>query len=370
MTGGIKSVAFVSAGDANDIHFWSGIPFHMLQALRKFNIRVELISPLRRAFKYRYGVHKLLNRNFQIDREATAHRSYRDQIQKALDRVDVDLVFSAGSSIPVAGLDSNRQPVIFWTDAVYNSMPSYYPGFDAHTTNARNAQVQERSSLKNATVAVYSSEWAAMEGRKYYPEYAHKIRVVPFGANLEEAPPRMERPSPNPCTLLFVGVDWERKGGDIALETAGLLNQMGIPTKLKIVGCRPPLKLPAFAESLGFITKSNEPGRKAFRRLFEEASFFLFPTRAECSAIVFSEAAAYGLPVISTRTGGVGTYVKNGVNGSLLPFDAPAGAYAELIRRIIVDQTGEYRRLCSGARREYEERLNWETSVRACLSLA
>ena len=362
-------MAFVSVGDADDIHFWSGIPFHMLQALRKSNIRVELISPLRRTFRYRYSVHKLLNRNFHIDRESIALRSYRDQIQEALDRVDVDLIFSAGSSIPVAGLDSKHQPVIFWTDAVYNSMPSYYPGFDAHTTNARNALVQERNSLKNATVAVYSSEWAAMEGRKYYPEYAHKIRVVPFGANLTQAPPRMERPSPKPCTLLFVGVDWERKGGDIALETARLLNRMCIPTKLKIVGCRPPVELPPFAESLGFISKSNERGRKALQALFEEASFFLFPTRAECSAIVFCEAAAYSLPVISTWTGGVGTYVKEGVNGNLLPIDAPPRAYAELIRRIIVDQTGVYRRLCCGARREYEERLNWETGVRECLSL-
>ena len=42
------------------------------------------------------------------------------------------------------------------------------------------------------------------------------------------------------CRLLFLGVDWHRKGGDIALAVAELLNQKGIRTELDIVGCNTP----------------------------------------------------------------------------------------------------------------------------------
>ncbi|GJD17235.1 hypothetical protein RIVM261_021910 [Rivularia sp. IAM M-261] len=33
---------------------------------------------------------------------------------------------------------------------------------------------------------------------------------------------------PIPCKLLFIGVDWVRKGGDIALEVVKELNENGL----------------------------------------------------------------------------------------------------------------------------------------------
>ena len=69
------------------------------------------------------------------------------------------------------------------------------------------------------------------------------MKVVPFGANISrqqnlEDVRRMigQRPT-NCCKLLFVGVDWCPKGGDIAVEIARGLNQRGLETEATIVGC-------------------------------------------------------------------------------------------------------------------------------------
>ncbi|TSA49979.1 MAG: glycosyltransferase [Sphingobacteriales bacterium] len=40
----------------------------------------------------------------------------------------------------------------------------------------------------------------------------------------------------------------------------------------------------------------------------------MVPSRAECYGIVFAEASSYGLPSVSTDTGGVSAVVKEGVN--------------------------------------------------------
>ena len=50
--------------------------------------------------------------------------------------------------------------------------------------------------------------------------------------------------------------------------------------------------------------------------------------------MVFPEANSYGVPVITTDTGGVADVVHEGVNGHLLPIDARADAYADLLETV------------------------------------
>jgi len=93
------------------------------------------------------------------------------------------------------------------------------------------------------------------------------------------------------------------------------------------------------------------------------------PTRAECAGIAFCEASAYGLPIVSTDTGGVSTYVVNGASGVLLPPDATPAQYASVMAEIL-SSPDVYARLSRGARREFETRLNWDAGVQTLLNLA
>src|SRR5712691_2548333 len=53
-------------------------------------------------------------------------------------------------------------------------------------------------------------------------------------------------------------------------------------------------------------------------RLFGEADMFVLPSHAECLAVVLMEATAAGLPVITTRVGGLAEAVQPGRSGFLM----------------------------------------------------
>ena len=42
------------------------------------------------------------------------------------------------------------------------------------------------------------------------------------------------------CHLLFLRVEWVRKGGDIAFETLLKLKELGMQVELVVSGCAPP----------------------------------------------------------------------------------------------------------------------------------
>lgn len=359
-------IAYVCLENAEDLLTWSGIPSHMLAAMRRAGHSVSVIGPLNRKFRYLYWPTVLLgNKNLQIDREPLMLASYARQSARALRRIEADVVF-APSSIPVAYLDC-KPPIVFWTDAVYDVMIDYYAGFGGSSRVADPAHKQEEAALGRAAHAIYASEWAARAARAHYPKYAHKISVVPFGANIEAVEAGPKRLPDPPYRLLFLGADWVRKGGQIAAEATRLLNESGIPATLHVVGCDPPGSFPYF-ERHGFLSKATQVGRAKLCDLLASSDFLLLPTRAEAAGIAFCEASAWGLPIISTDTGGVGTYVVNGVNGVTLPLDAGGEQYALAIARIIADRQ-LYEQLSRGARNEYETRLNWDTAMKSALSL-
>jgi len=178
--------------------------------------------------------------------------------------------------------------------------------------------------------------------------------VIPFGANIENPPSKedileIRKKKPKICRLLFVGVDWERKGGQIAYETMVELNKRGIETELDIVGCTPPPGILHGKMLLhGFLNKNNRGDSQQLDALYKKATFFILPTKSECSGIVNAEAMAYGLPILICKTGGVETYVKDGVIGYLFPTEVKPSVICSSIERLL-NNKDEYYQLCCNA---------------------
>ena len=372
-------VAFVCVGDPEDPHYWSGIPHYMLRHLVSENCEVDVIAPLSRSFRYLYMGRKLVQKiggsRFDIERQPLALANYRNQIVRRLKESAVDLVFSP-SSIPIAMLGGHI-PVIYWTDAVWDIMVDYYEAFSNLTrTSVVNGHRQEQMAMDRSAFAVYSSDWAAEGARRNYRVEPSKIRVIPFGANMDvkhdaaELLTMVKRRSRDHCRLLFLGVEWKRKGGELAMETARLLNRAGLATTLTVTGCDPfgRSPKPAFVENLGYISKRTDAGRSKLEHLLSSSHFLILPTRAEAAGIVFCEASAFGLPCVTTDTGGLSSYVRDGVNGIRLTFEATAEDYAREIFRIFNDKH-LYREMSLAGFNEYKTRLNWTTSVKSLVRL-
>jgi glycosyltransferase involved in cell wall biosynthesis len=287
----------------------------------------------------------------------------------------VHAIFSPGT-IPIAYLET-ALPIIFWTDATFSSMVGYYPGWsDLCNASIREGNWMEQAAISRASAAVYSSSWAANSAVNDYAADPMKVKVLAFGANLANEPNELhvaesiEKRPRHQCRLLFLGVDWRRKGGDRALEIAVRLTEMGLPTRLAVVG--PPAREVPDSELIdyfGFIDKSTTSGEAAIVRLLSQSHFLCLPSHAECSPIVFCEASACGVPSIATRTGGIESVVTSGTNGYIFdePFSIQLAAHA--IAACMAEYDDLYVPLAVASRREYRSRLNWAMSAKSLLQI-
>lgn len=365
-------LAYVTTHDPEDINSWSGLVTNIRDALRMTSIDIKVIGNLKeQAPRYqkikKEFYQRFYNCKYRYDRHPVVLKGFTREIQERIKDSEIDIIFSPGS-IPVSMLKTEI-PIVFWTDATFAGMLGFYQGFSTFCKETiRNGNKQEQAALNNCSLAIYASDWAAKTALKYYDVDPDKVKVVPFGANMqcdrnEEDIVVLLNKKINfePLKLLFIGKDWKRKGGDKALRVAELLNQKGIRTELDIVGCSPGIELPDFVNSHGFISKQTAEGRALLDQLFSQAHFFILPSEAEAFGVVFAEASSFGLPSLATDVGGIPTVIRDGINGKTFPVEASALDYYSYISGVIMD-SDSYKGLALSSFREYQERLNWKKS--------
>jgi glycosyltransferase involved in cell wall biosynthesis len=283
------------------------------------------------------------------------------------------LVLSPGT-VAVSAL-SPEANFVFWTDATFGGLIGFYPEFSSLCRRSiRDGHRMEQRALDQCSLALYSSEWAARTAIDLYGADPAKVHVVPFGANFasdlatSEVHEVIDERPLDRCELLFVGVDWQRKGGDVAVEITEELNRRGLPTRLHVVGCEPPASSPDFVVRHGFISKSTPEGVSAMTSLYQRGHFLVLPTRAECFGIVFAEAASFGVPSMAPRVGGIETAVGEASGGFLAQVDGEPAAYVDFVMATM-SGADVYRSHARRARDDYETRLNWPTNARVVADL-
>ena len=366
-------IAYVTTYDSSDVHEWSGLGNYILRALQNAGLETERIDNLKEGYigarlsRLKRTYHsRLQSRRYLADREPMILKNYAAQVKRSLASVHHDIVFSPGT-IPIAYLQTEK-PVVFWTDATFAGMIDFYPEFtDLCAETIKNGNKMEQLALSGCRLAIYTSEWAANTAIRNYHVDPSKVKVVPFGANIHcdrgliEIEKIVENKNFDSCKLLFMGVEWDRKGGDKTLAVAEMLNQRGLKTELHVVGCNPPMRMPHFVKTHGFISKSNEEGRKRLDQLFSSAHFLIIPSMAECYGLVFAEASSFGLPSLATDVGGISTAIRNGRNGFTFDLDESPLKYCDYIERVM-SSADNYREIALSSFREYCERLNWQTA--------
>ena len=364
----ITRIAYVTTYESADTHNWSGSGFRINNALANSGFQTIPIGNLKDKYNLivkakRILYQTLFSRMYLGDREPFLLKSYAQQVEERLSAINCDAVFSPGT-IPIAYLRTTK-PVVFWADSTFAGMTDFYPGFkNLCGETIKNGNRAEQSALSKCSLAIYASQWAANTAIQNYDVDPAKVKVVPFGANIDchrdagEVRQIISAKRPETCKLLFIGVEWFRKGGDISVKVAELLNKRGINTELHIVGCSPPGGVPDFVKPHGFVSKRTEEGRNFLDKLFKESHFLILPSRAECYGVVFAEASSYGLPSLATDVGGIPTAVHTGKNGRLFSLDDGPEKYCEYIYKLMASRE-EYEQLSLSSFQEYIGRLNW-----------
>jgi YD repeat-containing protein len=361
--------------DPDNVKSWSGLPFFMRRALENAGfeiVTIPLVDDLGGGGRWTRFLYWRWMRGKRYLRhcESRLLQSYARQLEQHLAEQPVDLLFSP-STWMLAGLETNL-PVVFWTDACFAGMLDFYGAFTGVApTSIQAGHVAEQSALDRCTRAIYSSDWAAQMALQHYRVEPSRIRVVPFGGNLLE-PPTVEEARAGvrardmtQCNLLLVGVDWARKGVDIAVETVEILNAAGLNARLTVVGCQaPPSRLlPDCVEVIPFIGKDTIEDRRRLGEIFKRSHFFIMPSRAEAFGLVFAEASAFGVPSLATRVGGIPSAIIDDLNGRLFPLEAGGAEYAEHILKSMRNRD-RYHQLALRTAEDGAARLSWDAAGR------
>ena len=361
-------IGYLTTGDAQSALTWSGTPYFIANSLQANVGDIEFLGPLRSKWSpvlraLGFAVRGLTGHRILPNHSSKLAAELSRKAFAALSQHPVDLLFVTAGSTLLAELPETDVPIVYSSDTTIRLICDYYPRYSRILKfSRRQAELIEYAAISRADLLLYPTRWAAQSAIDDYGADPGKVYVVPYGANLTDPPPSSERRSrsaDNSCRLLFVGVDWKVKGGQIAVETLQHLRRNGIDAELVICGCTPPANIDMDGLTvIPFLNKHNSDDRKRLEKLYRQADFFLLPTRNECYGIVFCEAAAYGVPSIATRTGGVPDVVQEGVNGHLLPASASGSEYANLIAGILADGD-RYSALRLSSRRVFEQQLNW-----------
>jgi glycosyltransferase involved in cell wall biosynthesis len=367
-------LCLLTTGDPSDSRFDSGVPYRLCSAFGDLGVDLVNAGPLHVEQDWRHKFiarwyHHMHHRNYLGNLELL-HR-YGRVASRRLRQLKPDAVLAL-SSRPIAYLESHL-PVVLWSDATFASLENFYPKFSRLCNRSRRLGHEgERCALSRADMIVFSNPQAAASARCNYHIPANKIRLVKRGISLT-APSQADlrkwiasRKTDN-WSFVFIGRDWERKGGPVALEALSQVAARGYRVSLVIIGTHPPDELPAWAVSYGELDKARPEQSALFQELIRSSHFLLLPTLADTNAMALCEANLVGCPVITRAVGAIPWMFELGLTGSLLPAEATAQDFTDAILQSITDP--DYAKRASMASRQVAENFSWHRTANELLDI-
>ena len=375
-------IAYITEYDVNNRKLWSknhqglcAAGHYIAQHLPEHDTAIDYIGSLTKKYQFitraKWSLYRhIFKKDYYRWAEPKVSQNYARQIEKKLIASNADIALCPQNIVPIAYLNC-KQPLVLWTDATMSSLINFYRHMEnLCDENIKNIYKMEAAALNRCQLIMYTSDWAAQTAIQTYNIDASKVKVIPWGANFEcnrtfdDIQNLIKLKESRPCKLLFIGVDWVRKGGNTALKVAKELNQNGLETELMVVGCKPKISepLPDFVKVTEFIDKSQPQGIEQLSKLFAEAHFLILPTQADCTPHVFAEANSFGVPSLATNVGGIPTIIQDSLNGKTFSLDASTYEYCNYVQSLMANYSG-YQELALSSFQQYQTRLNWKVAV-------
>lgn len=244
---------------------------------------------------------------------------------------EVDGVFMHTTTLALLSLDQwRRVPTILSTDGT--------PSNKRHMREAYGLKAQSglRERAKRGLYArVYGAAsglvgWSNWVKRSFVEDYGYReadVAVIPPGVDVS-AFAAGDRNHELP-RILFVGGDFERKGGALLLDV--FRQRLRGRAELILV------TRGNVAEEQGVRVHRNvQANSSELRELYATSDLFVLPTLADCFSLVAIEALASGMPVVSTRVGGIPDIVVEGQTGHLVEAGDSA-ALGDAVEALLAD---------------------------------
>lgn len=358
----MKTIGYISnINPYKDKKAWSGSIYKIREGIENAGYKIEWIPYRTDTFKHKF-LKILLNAIFGRHTLIDHNKYYYKLCAKTIDLNLIqkcDYIFFPGAAQIAIYIKINK-PIIYYADGTFNIMKDYY-WYNLSKWIIKQGNRTELLAIQKSYINIRASKWAADSVLNDYNGDPKRTYVIELGANIEDKDIfHTETYKSGTLNILFSGVEWKRKGAEIAIDTAYKLNKRGIKCKLFLVGLRnipnKYINLP-FIENFGFLDKNYPEQYQKYIEIVKKSHILLLPTHAECAGIVFCESSAYGLPIFTYNTGGIGNYVIDGVNGYKLPLTAKSDDFADKIEQCLNNK--EFETLSYGGIKLFKEKLNW-----------
>lgn len=256
----------------------------------------------------------LIRHNWSVRGSLRAQQSLRRLVGKGMDALFIHTFTIALLAAPYVA----RVPTVLSTDATpenYDQVGCWY----GHHVLPRRLEAMKRllraRVLRKAAAVVTWCDWAKRSLVDDYGIDENRIHVIAPGAAIEKFP-FGSSPSADggerPVRLLFVGGDFDRKGGQVLLQAyrAALRGR----AELHLVTQQ---LLPS--EEGVYVYNDLGPNSVGLLDLYRKADIFVLPTLGDCFPVVMGEAMAAGLPIVTTNVGALPEAVVHEVNGLVVP---------------------------------------------------
>jgi glycosyltransferase involved in cell wall biosynthesis len=236
---------------------------------------------------------------------------------------------------------------------------AYGHGRQADVVEAGKRAVTRRA-LHGAEAIVTWSHWAAASAVEDYRVDPDRVHPIPPGVDVRRLRPFAGERGPGPLRLLFVGGDFERKGGGDLVEAMNMLDR---PVELDVVSSSAVVP-PGLPVRVHAGVAANSP---LITDLFRRADVFVLPSRGDCTPLAVAEALSCGLPVVATPVGGMPELVRHGENGLLVQPEEPEQLARAL--KVLVDQPDTRRWFGENSRRLAEDEHDVDKNCRKIFDL-
>lgn len=209
---------------------------------------------------------------------------------------------------------SKQRPFVLVTDNTYQNSLRYWPEWvPAASIQMRQEWLALETSVYQAAKNIFT--WSEFTRRSFINDYkipAERVIAVGAGANMLQNDITDKRYDGQ--TAIFVGYEFERKGGFYLLEAWKQVVQRLPHAKLYIAG---PPQLANDMQGVQWLGRVND--RKFLSQKLYESTVFVMPSLFEPYGHAFTEGMGMGLGAIGADHCAMPEIIQNGENGLLVP---------------------------------------------------
>jgi glycosyltransferase involved in cell wall biosynthesis len=312
-------------GDPGSEGVFSGVAKYLFDALAKYNVMAGRINTCEFSIEdvfdglldwskiKQYG-RPGLNSSW-VWRKKTVEKLSKRLAKKIDSKLDFNVFFQIGTHVKINNPHVRHFCLTDMTIAQAADANQFSIG-GLTGGQVKEAMGVQREIFENCEGIFVNSAWTKNSIVDNYGQSEGKVHVVGVGASIN---PLIQPDSGKHAghNILFVGRDWNRKGGPILVEAFRFVKERIKDARLVIIGTVPNIQ-DRDIEILGPLRKDNPQERKLLEKAFAEAAVFCVPSYFEPFGICFLEAQLCGLVPVTFEGQGRSDAIRDGLTGILV----------------------------------------------------